>query len=148
MRILDRVLGAAAIVSLALAGLLIAQPAFADESPKAEAADKSASGPSFEGWTVKKEVAASREKLDQMETKLGAKLKSLRNIIYEVGGQKVELAIFVAADADGAAKIHKLVSEHKAEWASLLKGDTVYEFVGHNDVVEQIKKAREQLAGQ
>ncbi len=125
-------------ILLAASLFFAALPAHADDAGPA--------APTFDGWVVKKDTVVPRKKVTPIETKLGGKIKSLRNTEYEVNGKKLQVNVLVAADATAGDALRQGLTKGKAEWAVVRKGDVLYEFVGKNDSIDDMKKAAATLA--
>jgi hypothetical protein len=98
------------------------------------------------GWTVKSDAEIPRDKIYEVEYRLEGKIKALRNTVYDVNGKKVQLNTIVPASANEGDKIIRILGNLKTPDSYVRKGDVIYEFVGENDVLDQIKKAHEALA--
>ena len=72
-------------------------------------------------------------------------LSSVRNTVYDVDGKRVQINIIVTPDAGNAEKLKTKLRSMKAEQALLRKNLTIYEFVGHNDVLPLIAEGRKHL---
>jgi hypothetical protein len=133
---LDTLIGRVAVViCLAVAPAALA----ADEAPPA--------APTFDGWTVKSDDVIPAAKVAEIAKKLGGKLISLRNTVYDVKGEKVQVNVMAAADAGEADKLVASLTKNKAAWSVVRKGTTIYEFVGGPKANDVIKKASATLSG-
>ena len=103
--------------------------------------------PALDGWTVKSDVLESAKKTSPVEKKLGGKIKALRNTVYDVSGKKVQINTMQGADAAEADKLFAALSKTKPAWAVVRKGDVVYELVGKNSAMAEMKAAHDKLAG-
>jgi|GEM_PF-1015279 len=112
----------------------------------AAAAEVVPPAPAFDGWVLKQDVEVQREKIDAIEARLDGKIKSLRNATYEVKGKTVQVNVIVPRDGAEADKIYRALAKLKPLWAVVRKADVVYEFVGPNKAVNEMKKAHDQLA--
>jgi hypothetical protein len=131
--------------SLALAAL----PASADSaapSAEASAAESAPAAPAFEGWVIKQDNVIARKQITSIESKLGGKIKALRNTTYDVKGKTIQVNVISAASAADADAIYRSLTQAKADWSVVRKGALLYEFVGKNDVMDDIKAARARLA--
>lgn len=99
------------------------------------------------GWDITSDVAAPPAQVQQISQKLGGTLTSVRNTVYNANGNKVQLNTMIASDEANADKVMVKLKSMKSEEALLQKGTTVYEFVGSNDVIQQIRDGREFLSG-
>ena len=78
--------------------------------------------------------------------KLGAAITALRNTTYEVGGSAFKLNTIVAESPADADEIMRALAKMKpTEWF-LRRGLVIYEFVGPNDVIPEMRKGRALLA--
>ena len=102
--------------------------------------------PAFDGWEVKTDKVLAREQIDMIQSKLGGKIKSLRNVAYIVNGRIVQLNVIVPQNWQEGDKIYKALASVKPPWAVARKPDALYEFVGPNDSIDDIKKAHDKLA--
>lgn len=135
---MTNLLAPAGSLLLATSLLFGALPAHADEeAPPAAAA--------FDGWTIKSDTVVPRKQITGIESKLGGKIKALRNVTYEVNGKKVQVNVIVPADATEADKLYGSLTKGKPEWAVARTPGAIYEFVGKNDAMEDMKKARATL---
>jgi hypothetical protein len=125
----------AVVVSLLTAPAALA----ADEAPPA--------APTFEGWTVKSDDVIPQAKVAEIAKKLGGKISALRNTVYDVKGEKVQVNVMAAADAAEADKLIVSLTKNKAAWSCVRKGTTIYEFVGGPKATDVIKKASATLSG-
>jgi hypothetical protein len=133
---LDTLVGrVAVVVSLAVAAAALA----ADEAPPA--------APTFDGWTVKTDDVIPAAKVAEISKKLGGKLTALRNTVYDVKGEKIQINVMAAADAAEADKLVAALTRNKAAWSVARKGTTIYEFVGGPKANDAIKKASATLSG-
>ena len=87
------------------------------------------------GWNVESDVDVPSEQIDAIADKLGAKIESLRNTVYDVHGKRVQLNVIVAPDSDNADKLMVELRTMKSEEGLLQDGRTIYEFVGKNDIL-------------
>ena len=86
-----------------------------------------------------------RAKIDEIEARLGGKIKALRNVVYQVNGRKIQVNVIAARDATEADNVHRGLLKTKASWSVVRKGVVVYELVGPNEAMEDMKKARDEL---
>ena len=142
-----RIAGRTGTALLAIS-LLAAAPSACSKSSSAPAkASAEAAAPAFDGWIVKTDAAVPREKIGEVEARLEGKIKSLRNVVYEVNGKKIQVNVIVPRDPMEADNIYRVLTNMKPAWATVRKGDVVYEFVGQNEAMDDIKKAHDKLAG-
>ena len=133
--------------ALALCLPLLAAPVVFAASVAPAATPELPAAPAFDGWVVKSDTVVSAEKTAGIAKKLGGKISALRNVIYDVGGKKVQVNVLVASDAAEGDKLVASLSKEKASWSVARKGNVVYELVGKNDVLDEMKKAHDTLAG-
>ena len=69
-------------------------------------------------------------------------MEALRNTIYDVNGKRVQLNILVATDESNADKIMASIRKMKSDIALLRNGVVIYEFVGKNDVLPDIRAGK------
>ena len=85
------------------------------------------------------------DQVTQIAQKLGVSLSSLRNTLYDVKGQSVQLNVIIVPDRANADKLMTKLRTMKGEVALLQKDLIVYELVGKNDVLPLIAKGRKHL---
>jgi hypothetical protein len=134
---------------LALAFLFIAPPAFgSDANPPADAfADEPPPAPQFAGWSVKSDSVVPRDQIAQLEARINTRIKAMRKVIYDVNGKTVQVNVTVPRDAHETDKLYILIMGKKPSWSVARKGDVIYEFVGKNESIDEMKKAHDKLAG-
>ena len=93
-------------------------------------------------WTISSDVSFVPADIRPVAEALDANVTALRNTVYDVGGKRVQLNTIVAAtSADADAVVAALVRVKPAEFA--IRHDLiVYEFVGADDVLGEIRAAR------
>jgi hypothetical protein len=96
-------------------------------------------------WKVTSDYMVPAEKVNAMSIKLGARLRSVRNTVYDVNGKRVQLNVIVTPDNKNVEKLMTKLRSMKSEEGLLQKGLIVYEFVGQNDVLPVIKEGRKHL---
>jgi hypothetical protein len=121
-------------------------PAASASAEPVASAETPPPGPAFPGWVIKTDVAVSREEIGDVESRLGGKIKALRNVVYEVNSRTVQVNVIVPRDATEADKLYGALTKMKPAWAVVRKGDVVYEFVGRNESMDDMKKAHDTLA--
>ncbi len=126
---------AAVVIALAVAPNALA----ADDAPPP--------APTFEGWTVKSDDVVAAAKTEQIAKKLGGKITALRNTVYDVKGEKIQVNVMTTPDAAEGDKLVAAITKNKAPWSCVRKGTTIYEFVGANSAVDAMKKASTTLSG-
>ena len=131
-----------------LSVLVAAAPACSRSSTiGAAASDAVPPAPAFDGWIIKSDTVIAHDKIGAVAARLGANVKGLRNVTYEVKGKTIQVNVIAAPDSTEANKVYVSLTTAKAPWAAVRKGDVVYEFVGQNDVMQDIKTAHDKLAG-
>ena len=96
-------------------------------------------------WKVISDFQVPAEQIKEMSTKLGADLSGVRNIVYDVNGERVQINVIVTPDAVNAEKLMARLRSMKTDQALLQKELTVYEFVGQNDVLPLIAEGRKYI---
>ncbi len=98
--------------------------------------------PAPDHWTISSDVSFVPADIRPVAEALTANLTALRNTVYDVGGKRVQLNTIIAAtSADADAVVAALVRLKPAEFA--VRHDLiVYEFVGADDVLGEIRAAR------
>ncbi len=96
-------------------------------------------------WKVVSDFDVPPEQAKQIAQKLGVNLRSLRNTLYDVNGQSVQLNVIITPDQANADKLMAKLKTMKGEVALLRKDLIVYEFVGKNDVLPLIAEGRKHL---
>ena len=96
-------------------------------------------------WKVTSDFQAPVEQVKALTEKLGARLSSVRNTVYDVNGKRVQINVIVTPDAESAAKLMTKLRSMKVEEALLQKDLIAYEFVGQNDVLDLIAEGRKHL---
>ncbi len=96
-------------------------------------------------WKVTSDALVQAKQVKALSEKLGADLRSVRNVVYDVGGKRVQINVLVTPDAANADKLMKKLKSMKSEDSLLRKDLIVYEFVGQNDVLPIIAEGRKHL---
>jgi hypothetical protein len=96
-------------------------------------------------WKVVSDVSFSASEIKPVATRLGGAIAALRNTIYVVDGKRVQLNTILATDEENADEIMNSLRSIKSEAGLLRKGLIIYEFVGPNDVLPQIRAGRAHL---
>ena len=96
-------------------------------------------------WKVVSDFDVPVEQIKQIAQKLGVSLSSLRNTLYDVKGQSVQLNVIITPDPANADKLMTRLRTMKGDVALLRKDLIVYEFVGQNDVLPVIAEGRKHL---
>jgi hypothetical protein len=93
-------------------------------------------------WKVISDIDFAAADIEPVAQRLGAKISALRNTTYDVGGKQVKLnTIVVPTDAD-ADSIMQALKAMKSEEALVRRERIIYEFVGTNDVLPEIRNGR------
>ncbi len=96
-------------------------------------------------WKVVSDFDVPVEQAKQIAQELGVNLSSLRNTLYDVNGQSVQLNVIITPDRANADKLMTKLKTMKGEVALLRNDLTIYEFVGQNDVLPVIAEGRKHL---
>lgn len=96
-------------------------------------------------WKVMTDFQVPAEQVKAMSAKLGAALSSVRNIVYDVNGKRVQINVIVTPDTGNAEKLMAKLRSMKAEEALLQQGLVIYEFVGSNEALPLIAEGRRHL---
>ena len=96
------------------------------------------------GWVIKQDIVATADQVKKLAVKIGPAL-AIRNTLYDVDKKAVKVNTLIAANEDDAKKIEVKLMDIKSGWAVLRKGSTVYELVGDNSAIEQMKRGRAHL---
>ncbi len=96
-------------------------------------------------WKVVSDYYASKQQVEVIGNRLDARLSSVRNILYDVDGKRVQLNVITTPDAENSERLMVKLRSMKAEEALLKKGLIVYEFVGPNDVLDLIAEGRQHI---
>ena len=93
-------------------------------------------------WKVISDIDFAAADIEPVARRLGGEISALRTTTYDVGGRQVKLnTIVVATDAD-ADSILEALKGMKSEEALVRRGRIIYEFVGTNDVLPEIRDGR------
>jgi hypothetical protein len=93
-------------------------------------------------WKVTSDIDFAAADIAPVAQRLGGEVSALRNTTYDVGGKQVKLNTIVApTDADADA-IMEALRGMKSEEAFVRRGRIIYEFVGANDVLPEIRAGR------
>ena len=93
-------------------------------------------------WKVIADVNFAPVDIKPVSTSLGGNVIALRNTTFDVGGKQLKLNTIVAGSDADADAIVKAIKKMKSEEGFVRKGQLIYEFVGGNDVLDQIRKGR------
>jgi hypothetical protein len=96
-------------------------------------------------WEVISDVSFSAADIKPVAARLGGTIAALRNTIYVVDGKRVQLNTILAADEESADEIMNSLRRIKSEEALCRRELIIYEFVGPNDVLPQIRAGRAYL---
>ncbi len=96
-------------------------------------------------WQLEQNDLASADDVSSMGSRMGAQLLGVRNTVYTVDGQRVQVNTIITASPVDAENAMRFLLTLKSEEALLRRGTTVYEFVGQNDVLPHIRAGREHL---
>jgi hypothetical protein len=93
-------------------------------------------------WKVTSDIDFAAADIQPVAQRLGGTISALRNTTYEVGGRQVKLNTIVAATDADADSIMEALRGMKSEEAFVRRGRIIYEFVGANDVLSEIRAGR------
>ena len=93
-------------------------------------------------WKVTSDIDFAAADIAPVSQRLGGKVTALRNTTYDVGGKQVKLNTIVAASDADADSIMEALKAMKSEEAFVRRGRTIYEFVGTNDILPEIRNGR------
>jgi hypothetical protein len=93
-------------------------------------------------WKVTSDIDFAAADIEPVAQRLGGRISALRNTTYDVGGKPVKLNTVVAATDADADSIMAALEAMKSEEALVRRGRIIYEFVGTNDVLPEIRKGR------
>ena len=97
-------------------------------------------------WKVISDIDFAAADIQPVAQNLGAAVSALRNTTYDVGGKQIKLNTIVAATPSDADSIVAALGKMKpAEWF-LRRGLLVYEFVGSNATIPDMREGRALLA--
>ncbi len=96
-------------------------------------------------WSVISDISFSAADIRPVSASLGAQVSALRNTTYNAGGRTVKLNTIVAATPGDADSIMRALGKMKPEEWFLRRGLLIYEFVGSNDAIPEMRKARDLL---
>jgi len=100
------------------------------------------------GWTVVTDLDYPAHSVLSLRKTLGPQLLALRNTTYHVNGKRVKVNTIVAKDVAGAAALLKKVRAMKPAEFSFRRDKIVFEFVGTNDALPDIRAGRAHLQKQ
>jgi len=93
-------------------------------------------------WKVISDIDFAAVDIEPVAQRLGGEISALRNTTYDVGGKQVKLNTIVAATDADADSIVEALKGMKSEEAFVRRGRIIYEFVGTNDVLPEIRDGR------
>ena len=93
-------------------------------------------------WQVTSDISFPTGQIKPIAERLGGDMTALRNTVYDVNGKRVQLNTLVATDAANADRIMVSLREIKSDIALLRRGLIIYEFVGKNDVLPDIRAGK------
>jgi hypothetical protein len=93
-------------------------------------------------WKVTSDIDFAAVDIEPVARRLGGQISALRNTTYDVGGKQVKLNTIVAATDADAHSIMEALGAMKSEEAFVRRGRIIYEFVGSNDVLPEIREGR------
>jgi hypothetical protein len=96
-------------------------------------------------WKITSDMSFSAADIEPVAARLGGAIAALRNTVYDVEGKRVQLNTIVATDKANADKIIASLRKMKSEESLFQRGLTIYEFVGPNDVLPQIRAGKAYL---
>ena len=93
-------------------------------------------------WTVVQDVNFAAADIKPVAARLGAKVSALRNTTYDVGGQPLKLNTIVAATPADAEAIMAALGQMKPDEFFVRRGLLIYEFVGADVVIPEMRTGR------
>jgi hypothetical protein len=93
-------------------------------------------------WKVTSDIDFAAADIEPVARRLGGKISALRNTTYDVGGKQVKLNTIVAATDADADSIMEALQAMKSEEAFVRRGRIIYEFVGTNEVLPEVREGR------
>jgi len=97
-------------------------------------------------WKVVDDFLVTASELKQFSSRMNADLVGVRNTSFDVQGLRVQVNTVVAASPADAEHVMDYMKGIKSEQALLLRGTTVYEFVGTSEVNHLIPVGRQHLS--
>lgn len=131
------------LLAIAVAAALACSPP--NGSPAAEAP---ATPKMPKHWRVTSDINFSATDIRPVSVQLGAKVGALRNTTYDINGKQLKLNTIVAATLGDADAIVAALGKIKPKEFFLRRGLIIYEFVGSDDTLPEIRKGRARLAKQ
>lgn len=118
----------------------------ASAKPAASAQPSSTEAPAMPAdWKMVSDAKIGGPGIAPIAKRLGGDLTDLRNTIYQVGDQRVQLNVISAATEEDAAKVMKSLLAIKSAAALLRQGRVIYEFVGPNTAMPAIQAGKAHL---
>ena len=132
--------------SLVRCTFIVALATVAACSSSEEIAEAPAAPPMPANWSVVSDQTFAPAEIKPISESLGGEVSALRNTLYDVEGKSIKLNTIVAATADDADRIYAAVGKMKPEEWFLRDDLIIYEFVGNNDVIPEMRAGRALLA--
>ncbi len=130
-----------AIITVFLSAILAAcSPA---SKPAVSAAPPTPEMPAH--WRIVSDIDFGRSDIQPVSASFGANVRALRNTTYDVAGLRVKLNTIVAASEADARVIVMSLGKMKPAEFFVQRGLVVYEFVGPNAAMEEMRLARKRL---
>ena len=139
----DRRTLARALLAIAIAAAMSCSPPQGAASAEAPAAPKMP-----KHWRVISDISFEPADIRPVSDQLGAKVDALRNTTYDVKGKRLKLNTIVAATAGDADAIVTALGKIKPREFFLRRGLIIYEFVGRDDTIRDVRKGIARLAKQ
>ena len=96
-------------------------------------------------WKLVSDENFAPADIKPVAARLGAAVGALRNTTYDVDGKTVKLNTLVAANATDADAIMAALGRMKPEEFFIRRGLIIYEFVGPDDAMAEMRDARSLL---
>jgi len=98
-----------------------------------------------EGWRATSDESFSAIDIRPIAGRLGGEIAALRNTVYDVEGKRVQLNLIVAADEASAEAIVEALHGMKPADFVLRQGLRIYEFVGKDEAIPEMRAGRAHL---
>ncbi len=99
-------------------------------------------------WTVSNDLIVPADQLAGFSAKLGGKVTAIRNTVFALpGGLALQVNVLEGASEQDANAVWQALTKGKSPEFVILKGRLVYELVGKNDVLSQLRRLGKTLAG-
>jgi len=96
-------------------------------------------------WRVVEDVTFGEAERVRVSSRLGGRVAALRNTTYDVGGRRLKLNTIVADMPADAGQIESTFREHKSgEWFAR-RGRVLWEFVGDEEMLDEVRAGRARL---